>query len=458
MIQSKKINRRRFLRKASGLAAGVFGFPYIVQVSTLGKTSGIAPSERITIGLIGIGGRGTADMWPLLEKADAQIIAVCDIDTSHRNKARDAINKNYGNNDCAAYNDYRELLARKDIDAVVIATPDHWHCLIGIASAKAGKDIYCEKPLAYSIGEGRAICDAVKQYGVVWQTGSQQRSERNFRRACELVRNGRIGKVHTVRVGLPYGNGFSGGGRVMEPEFTKPAPVPDGFDYDMWLGPAPSAPYCRGRCHVHWRWVSDYAGGQITDWAGHHCDIAQWAMDTEHTSPVEIEGTGIFPEAADGLYDTAESYRFVCKYAEGFTMVVSDSTQYPETMDGIQLTKGYKKGLGTLFEGTDGWIQVNRGGLDVYPKSLVREVIGPDEIHLYNSNNHTDNFLDCIRTRSQTAAPVEIGHHSIMIGHLGIIALKTGRKLKWSPQDEGFINDPEANRLLSRPMRSPWRL
>ncbi|MHC4739276.1 MAG: Gfo/Idh/MocA family protein, partial [Planctomycetota bacterium] len=291
------------MRKASGLAAVAIGFPYIVPSSVLGSAGNVAASERITIGLIGIGGRGTANMWPLLEKAAAQIIAVCDVDTTHRNKARDAINKNYGNNDCATYNDFRELLARKDIDSVVISTPDHWHCLIGIASAKAGKDIYCEKPLAYSIGEGRAICKAVKQYSVVWQTGSQQRSERNFRRACELVRNGRIGKVHTVRVGLPYGNGFSGGGRVMEPEFTTPATVPDGFDYDMWLGPAPSAPYCRGRCHVHWRWVSDYAGGQITDWAGHHCDIAQWAMDTDHTSPVEIEGTGIFPKAVDGLYD-----------------------------------------------------------------------------------------------------------------------------------------------------------
>ena len=457
-MPSKKINRRRFLKKAGGLAAGAIGFPYIVQPCALGKAGSIAPSERITIGLIGMGGRGIADMWPLLEKTDARIIAVCDVDTNHRSRARDIINKSYGAGDCAAYNDFRELLERKDIDAVLIATPDHWHALISIAAAKAGKDIYCEKPLAYSVAEGRAICDAVAKYGVVWQTGSQQRSERNFRRACELVRNGRIGRVHTIRVGLPYGNGFSGGGRVLEPDFTKPAPVPDSFDYDMWLGPAPSAPYCPGRCHVHWRWVSDYAGGQITDWAGHHCDIAQWAMGTEYTSPVEIAGSGTLPAGLDGLYDTVESYRFVCKYTEGFTVIVSDSRQYPETMGGVQLTKGYKKGLGTLFEGTAGWIQVNRGGLDVYPKSLAREVIGPDEIHLYNSNNHIDNFFDCIRTRSQTAAPAEIAHCSIMIGHLGIIAIKTGRKLRWDPQDERFINDPEADRLLSRSMRSPWHL
>ncbi|MHC4397120.1 MAG: Gfo/Idh/MocA family protein [Planctomycetota bacterium] len=458
MTQSRKINRRRFLRKAAGLAAGAISFPYIVSSFALGRAGSVVPSERITMGLVGMGGRGIANMWPLLEKTDARIVAVCDVDANHLGRARDIINKDYDSGDCAAYNDFRELLARKDIDAVVIATPDHWHSLIAIAAAKAGKDIYCEKPLAYSIGEGRSICDAVKKYKVVWQTGSQQRSERNFRRACELVRNGRIGKVHTIRVGLPYGNGFSGGGRVMEPDLTKPASVPDGFDYDMWLGPAPSAPYSPGRCHVHWRWVSDYAGGQITDWAGHHCDIAQWAMDTEYTSPVEIEGSGTFPKAVDGLYDTAESYRFVCKYAEGFTMIVSDSRQYPETMDGVRLTEGYKKGLGALFEGTDGWIQVNRGGLDVYPKSLLKSRIGPDEIHLYNSNNHIDNFLDCIRTRSQTAAPVEIAHRSIMVGHLGIIAIRTGRKLRWDPLNERFINDPEADRLLSRPMRSPWHL
>lgn len=432
MPETRTITRRKFLKRATAAAAGVAGFPYLIPASALGKAGSVAPGNRIVIGVIGTGGQGMSDMRGFLNKDEAQVVVVCDVDTDHRNQARDAVNEKYGNRDCAAYNDFREVIGRSDIDALLLAVPDHWHAIAAIMAVRAGKDIHAQKPLAYNIAEGRAIVDAVKRYDLVWQTGSQQRSDWRFRFACELVRNGRIGKVDTVKIGLPNRNHIWG-------DDTQPAPVPAGFDYDMWLGPAPWAPYNPGRCHWNFRWISDYSGGQITDWAGHHCDIAQWGMGTELTSPVEIEGTGVFPGA--GLHDTVEDYRFICKYAEGFTMIVAGSL--PQ---------------GVRFEGSDGWIFVNRSKIDAHPKSLLTSVIGPDEIHLYKSDDHKQNFLDCVRTRSRTVAPVEVAHRSIMIGHLGVIALKLGRKVEWDPRKERFINDPEADRLLSRPMRSPWHL
>ena len=457
------LNRRSFIKKAAGAAVGAIGFPYVVRSSAVGAAGTVLPSNRIVMGCIGMGGQGISDMREFLGAGQVQVVAVCDVDTKHRNNARDIVNRKYGSRDCAAYGDFRELLARDDIEAVMIAAPDHWHAIIGVMAARAGKDVHAQKPLAYTIAEGRAICDAVKQYGVVWQTGSQQRSERNFRHACELVRNGRIGEVRTVRVGLCYGNTVIRGYAGHPPnatvrQLTQPAAVPEGFDYEMWLGPAPKVPYSPGRCHGNFRWISDYSGGQITDWSGHHCDIAQWGMGTELTSPVEIEGKGVWPRVEDGLYDTVESYRFVCRYAEGFSMIVSDAQQFPEGRDGVLFTKGWQWNMGVLFEGSEGWVHVNRGGISARPKSLLTSVIGPDEIHLYKSDDHKENFLDCVRSRSQPIAPAEVGHRSIMIGHLGLIAIKMGRKLRWDPVDERFINDSEADRLLSRPMRSPWHL
>jgi len=428
------MTRRGFLKKTAGTATGVVAFPYVVRSSALGKAGTIAPSNRLVMGSIGVGGMGTGDLKGFLNKAEVQVVAVCDVDSKHRNRARDIVNKKYGNEDCATYNDFRDLIARKDIDALAIAVPDQWHALVGIAGARAGKDIHAQKPLAYTISEGRAICEAVKKYRIVWQTGSQQRSDRRFRFACELVCNGRIGKVHTVKVGLPNKSSINS-------VATQPAPVPEGFDYDMWLGPAPQVPYCPGRCHWNFRWISDYSGGQITDWAGHHCDIAQWGMNTELTSPIEIEGSGVFPKAEDGLYDTVEDYRFVCKYAEGFTMIVSG--HFPR---------------GVRFEGSDGWVFVRRGSIDAYPKSLLNSTIGPDEIHLYKSDDHKQDFLNCVKARSEPVAPAEIAHHSIMVGHLGVIAIKLGRKVMWNPAKERFVNDEQADRFLARPMRGSWHV
>ncbi len=426
------IKRRDFLKRTAGVSAGAVAFPYIVPSSALGLSGAVAPSNRITVGCIGTGGMGSGNMSGFLGRRDAQVVAVCDVDSVHREEARNNVNTRYGNEDCAAYNDFRELLARDDIDAVSMATPDHWHGVICVMAAQAGKDIYGEKPLAYNIAEGRAIVNAVQRYGRVWQTGSWQRSQDHFRFGCELVRNGRIGKVHTVKVGLPNTNSIREGS-------TAPSDPPEGFDYDMWLGPAPYAPYCEARCHWNFRWISDYAGGQLTDWTGHHIDIAHWGMDTELSAPRVIEGSGRWPLATNGLFDTVEHYTFTCEYREGFTMIVS----------------GLLPG-GTRFEGENGWVYVTRGHIDAEPKSLLNEVIGAEEIHLYESSNHIGNFLDCVKTRATTITPVDVAHHSAMVGHLGIIAMKLERKLRFNPGSESFIGDSEADRMLSRPMREPW--
>ena len=436
MSLQDKTSRRNFIKRITQTTAAAVAFPYVIPSSVLGKAGAIPPSEKITMGFIGVGGMGTGNLRGFLEKKDAHVVAVCDVDRNHRNRARDMVNGKYENQDCATYNDFRELLSRKDIDAVCIALPDHWHALAAVAAARKGYDIYAEKPLAYTISEGRAIVDAVKKYNIVWQTGSQQRSDRKFRFACELVRNGYIGEVKLVKVGLPHGNSIRQGS-------TQPAPVPEGFDYDLWLGPAPKVPYTPTRCHWNFRWILDYSGGQLTDWAGHHIDIAQWGMNTELSAPVEIEGEGLYPKAEDGLFDTPEAYRFECKYKEGFTMIVADNHQNKQ---------------GVLFEGSEGWIHVNRGGIETSPKSLLSTIIKPHEIHLYKSDNHRQNLLDCIRTRTQTVASAEVAHRSIMVAHLGGIAMKLGRKVYWDNKKEKFINDSEADRYLSRAMRSPWHL
>jgi predicted dehydrogenase len=385
------------------------------------------------MGCIGVGSQGTGNMRGFLGKKEAQVVAVCDVDKKHRERAKNLVDKKYGNSDCKMYLDFRELIERKDIDALSLALPDQWHSIPAIMGARAGKDFYAEKPLARTIREGRAICDAIHRYGRIWQTGSWQRSVGHFRKACELVRNGRIGKVEKVEVGLPTGGGTD----------NKPVqPVPEGVDWDFWLGPAPWVPY-RGVIHWNWRWIMDYSGGQLTDWAGHHVDIAHWGLGLDRTGPVEIEGKGVYPK--EGLYDAPTQYKFTCKYANGLTMIVANDRQQP-------------KGMGAMWYGEKGWIHVNRGGLNAEPKSVLDEVIGPDEIKLYESRDHQGNFLDCVKSRKETITPVEIAHRSISVGLLGEIAMLTGEKLKWDPDKEIFLNSDQANRLLSRPMRAPWHL
>lgn len=441
-----ELTRRQFLKgsvTAAGVALSGSVYLQLVPASVFGAD---APSNRITVGCIGVGRMGRDDMREVMGFRQAQIVAVCDVDSKRLKQAKELVKTHYGQQSsdgsykgCAAYGDFRELLAREDIDAVTISTPDHWHALLALVAAKAGKDIFLQKPLALTIQQGRVLSDAVRRYGRIFQVGSQQRSDSNFRLACELVRNGRVGKLHTIKVG--FGIDPSTG---PQPSM----PVPEGLDYDMWLGPAPWAAYTEQRVHPQngydrpgWLRISDYGAGMITGWGSHHIDIAQWGMGTEYTGPVEIEGQAEYPR--DGLWDVHGAFRIEYTYANGVKLICADES---------------KNKSGVLFEGTEGWIYVDRGRIDAQPKSLLNSTIKPDEIHLYKSNNHKANFLECIRSRAETIAPVEVGHRSCTMCLLGEIAMQLGRKLKWDPQQERFIDDDQANRMISRPMRSPWHL
>ncbi|MDP8244857.1 MAG: Gfo/Idh/MocA family oxidoreductase [Candidatus Hinthialibacter antarcticus] len=427
MPNQSNFSRRNFLKST-------FAAPMFISASAMGTFGNVAPSNRIVMGCIGVGSQGTGDMRNFMRRDEAYIRAVCDVDGSHRKRAKQSVDEFNDNSDCAAYVDFRELLERDDLDAVLIAVPDHWHALPAIAAAKRGLDVYGEKPLSRSIRESRAICDAVRRYGRVWQTGSQQRSEGNFQHACELVRNEKIGAIHTVEVGLP-----GGGSTDLKP--TKPAP--EDLDWDRWLGPAPWREYCdfgRDRCHWDWRWIMDYSGGQLTDWAGHHIDIAHWGMGYDQTGPVEISGSAEYPR--EGLYDTATSYSFVCKYKTGVTINISSSNRG-----------------GTKWIGENGWVWVNRGAIEASDENLLKkDCIGPNDTRLYQSRDHFQNFLDCVKSRQETICPAETGCRSISVGHLGEITMLLNRKIRWNPDTETIIDDPEANALLGRAYRKPWTL
>jgi predicted dehydrogenase len=442
------MNRRSFLRTFPLAAA-----PAFVPASVLGQAGRPPAGNRVTMAVIGTGNQGTGDMRGLLRDPRVQIVAVCDVNRMSpgywngamggREPARSIVEWHYARDKrsgtfkgCDMYEDFREVLARKDIDAVLIAVPDHWHSIPVIMAAKAGKDIYGEKPLSLTIAEGRAMSNAVRDNKRIFQTGSQQRSDARFRKACELVRNGRIGKLHTVSCGLPGGvPDLSYDGKR-----TATEPVPEGFNYQMWLGPAPEAPYSPARCFVNYRWIFDYSGGQITDWGGHHPDIAQWGMGTELTGPVEIR-PGPVKWADHPIYDTATDFTFECMYENGVRLVVSNRSRG-----------------GVTFEGSDGSIWVDRGGIESKPGDLIYEDIPANGVHLPRSESHFRNFIDSVLSRQEPIAPIEQAHRSITIAHLGNIALKLGRKLRWDPAAEQVAGDDEANRRLSRPMRGPWKL
>jgi predicted dehydrogenase len=432
------MNRREFLKKAPLAVAGAAAFPSIIRASALGLNGAVPASDRIVMAGIGFGMQGPSNMQAFLEKDEVQWVAVCDLDDKHLAEAQGIVNRKYGNTSCATYKDFRKLFARRDLDAVSIAVPDHWHTILAISAAQAGLDIYGEKPLTHSLREGRALCDAVKRYGRVWQTGSWQRSVDNFYRACELVRNGRIGKVRRVEVGLPSGHyDFA---RTFGQE--KITPPPTGFDYETWLGPAPYSPYCTARVHMNWRWNMDYGGGQLMDWIGHHLDIAHWGMGYDYTGPVEVWGKGEWPTT--GIYNSATRYWVETRYADGTPIILAGG--YPEIQGG------------TKWIGEYGWIWVDRGAFETQPGNLVNEVIGPNEIKLYHSKDHYQNFLDCVKSRALTITPCEVAHRSASVGHLGVIAIETGHKIKWDPATETIIGDPDAERLLSRSYRKPWVL
>jgi predicted dehydrogenase len=418
-----RATRREFLRMA-GVAAGAgasFGLacPAILR-------AGEPPSDRIRIGCIGVGNQGMGN----LKKVIKDVVAVCDVDQDRLAAARQQVRKATAR-DCAAYGDHRALLDRYDIDAVVITTPDHWHALTAIRSCMAGKDVYCEKPLSLCIAEGQAMVAAARKYDRVVQTGSQQRSDERFRRACELVRSGRIGKVRTVKCGIAKVN-FQG------PAVPDSAP-PKELDFDFWLGPAPLRPYNEKRVHYNFRFFWDYSGGQQTNWGAHHLDIAQWGLGMDESGPISIEGTARYEPT--GMYEVPEWSHVIYKYASGVTMYC-----------------GHDYKGGTLFEGDRGTIFVNRKQLVATPSEILDAPAGGGDVRLSRSENHFANWFDCIRSRERPICDVAIGHRSATVCHLGNIAIRTGRTITWDPAKEQIVGDAEAARLVKRPYRAPWVL
>ena len=452
--------RRGFLKTtAAALAA-----PYLVPSSVLGAT---APSNRMNVGVIGTGTRGLPDMELFMGNQDVQLMAICDVNTGSygyrdetrlmgRQPALEIANKHYADKKRSgqfkgvdAYVDFRKIIDRKDIDVVAIVAPDHWHRVMTLMAAEAGKDIFCQKPMTLSIEDGQEMIKAVRKHKCVFQTGSQFRSNPAFRFGCELVRNGRIGELKTIRTYIAFNNKKGPG------PGWKPTPVPEGFDYEMWLGPAPKVPYHKDRCIYKFRFNLDYSGGQITNFGAHSNDIAQLGNGTSLTGPVEVEGLDAKWPPEGSLFNTALESKFRARFANGVELICESTP--PE--------------FGTRFEGTEGWVQLGFKGLQTHPESLKDSKIGPDEIHLPKSNlarkenvpgpyyaDHIRNFLDCVKTRQDPIEPVEIGHRTASLCHLGNISIKLMRKLQWDPDKEQFAGDDEANAMISRPIRAPWQV
>ena len=425
MSEKRKLTRRGFLKGAAAAGAAVAG-PMVVPSSVLGAN---APGNRITIGVIGIGKQGNFHWDILLRRDDVQILAGCDVESKRLKKARARAEEKYGKGSVDTYRDFRECIARDDIDAILMAPPDHWHAIIAIEAMIAGKDVYCEKPLTLTINEGRAIANAAKRYERIFQTGSQQRSGYGgrFRFACEMVRSGRIGEVKTVHVNV---------GGPSEVCFLPPETPPKTLDWDTWQGPAPKRPYNSILCPDHtrsfpnWRKYRAYSGGGMTDWGAHHFDIAQWGLGMDDSGPVEIIPPG---EGVELL-----TYR----YANGVTMTHG----------------GGPWGNGVEFVGTEGRVRVNRGTLETVPGDLMSKPIGPDEVHLYESRSHHENWLECVRSRREPICPAEIGHRTATVCHLGNIAYWTGERFRWDPEKEEVVDNSDAARWITRPHREPWVL
>lgn len=455
-IPSQAVTRRAFLKRTAVAAGGVLALPQGMPSSARGADGAVAPNNRVTVACIGLGNRGPDNLQALLPHPEVRVIAVCDVNANQRAKGRNLVDGHYGNRDCATFTDYRELMARKDVDAVMICTPDHWHPLIAIEAARQGKHIYCEKPIGWSVRAAQAVGKAVHASKVVFQFGTQQRSDAKFRFACELVRNGRLGRLQTILAGVP--------GSVAYPD-QPTGPVPQELDYDLWLGPAPQVPYSFERCRpfTHrpnapwtqnyslWYHISDYCIGFIGNWGIHHLDIAQWGNGTDLSGPSEIEGTGVFPK--EGLTDCALSWQVENRFANGVTLVHMDdetSQQHPLQVGGF--------GHGVTFRGSEGWVHVRRGFIQSSPESLLSTQLRTGDVRLPKSDHHAHNFIDAIKGRSQPVSPVDVAVRSDTICWLDQIAIKLGRKLRWDPVREDFVGDAEASALLDRPMRSPWRL
>src|SRR5229473_4179657 len=465
------LSRRGFLQRSlAGLTVGA-GLPVWFAREVLAgdeqqKASAkrFSANDRIQIGAIGIGspgGRNEQLMHDVLNlKRPIQYLAVCDVDARHRARAASML-KQHGM-DVQQYKDFRELLDRKDIDAVLIATPDHWHALVALDAIKKGKDVYCEKPLTLTINEGKVLVKAVRDKETVFQVGSQQRSDQRFRLACELVRNGRIGRVKTVETRI--------GGAPQSPPIPKVEP-PKELDWDFWLGPTPMVDYLElkqgnhtfTRCHYEFRWWYEYSGGKMTDWGAHHNDIAQWGLGMDGSGPVAVEAESTPPPKENNRYNCHEHFKITYTYANGAKVVCAD-TQLPDAPDPkliVQGRGGKERNVsenGILFVGENGqWIFVNREIITASDKKLLDEPLSGNAHRLEVSNNHMGNFFDCLATRKRPICDVEVGHRSVTVCHLGVIALRSGMKLKWDPKEER-CQDEEANKWLSREMRAPWKI
>ncbi|RXK48776.1 Gfo/Idh/MocA family protein [Aquirufa rosea] len=451
------MKRRKFINNMALGAVGTLGFPTIVPTHVLGGKD--APSNKINIGQIGCGRIARTHDLPSTWRYDkARIMAVCDLDRNRTEDTKKLVEEYYTKKtgqsnyiDVKMYDDYREMLLNKDIDAVMISTPDFWHAQPAMEAALAGKDIYLQKPTSLTIKEGRQLAEVIKKTGRILQVGTQQRSTSQFRRAAELVRNGRIGKLHTVKVGLP--------GDPSGP-IVKPMPVPKGLNYDMWLGSTPFIPYTELSVHPQvgydrpgWLRMEQFGAGMITGWGQHHYDSAAWGMDTELTGPLSVEAVAEFPKS--GVWDVHGDFMAKAEYANGITMYTSG---------------GFPNGI--RYEGTEGWIFVSRGdysatptdptskvrakALDASNPAILDSVIGEKEIHLYHSDEQHGNWLDCIETRKEPISPIEVGHRACTVCLITHVAMKLPRKLYWDAKKEQFVNDAEANRFLSRTQRAPY--
>ncbi len=460
-MKRNELTRREFVRRSALGAAAFSAAPHLIASTALGSGPIPAASERITLGYIGTGGRGRALINSFLQVRGSQSVAVCDAFRSRRSAAAKAIDDFYSGSvkkgdykGCAVHGDFRELLADESIDAVVIATPDHWHVPIAMAAVRAGKHVYVEKPLGLAVAWNQALRALVDRYGAVFQYGTQQRSSRNFRFACELARNEKIGELERIEAWCP---GMAAPGWYEQTSrgwgSTEPIPVPDDLDYDMWLGPAPKSPYTKDRC-TEWGayHVYDNALGFIAGWGAHPLDIAQWGNNTDDTAPIEYEGTGKIP--GEGLFDTISDWDIRCRYANGVKM------RFMNTRTAIDVVKAYRPlhDHGTTFFGAEGWVSVDRGGIFASDPELLDIKIKPDEIHLYESRNHWANFVDSVRKSTPTVNPAAAAVQSDIISHLSDICIRVGRGIVWDPEKEVIVGDETASRMLNRPLRSPWRL
>ncbi|HEY3860661.1 MAG TPA: Gfo/Idh/MocA family oxidoreductase [Verrucomicrobiae bacterium] len=436
VLPSARLNRRSFLK----ITGAAIAFPTIIPASALGRDGRPAPSERVTMGVVGWGMQAPGNTKEFLNFKDVQVVATCNIDKHHLKQSVDVINGHYKNKSVKTYHDYRAMMHRHDIDTVMLAVPDHWHELIAVEAARRGKDIYGEKPLAKTIAEQQSIVKAVKENGRIWQMGSWQRSTGSFHKAAEIVRNGLIGKITHVQVGLPSGHTDF----AKTAKFDKVTPPPPELDYERWLGPSATMPYIKARTHMNWRWNYNTGGGQLMDWVGHHLDIAHWGLGFDLNGPSEVEAEGEFPPRR-AMWNTATKFNVEMKYPDDIKITMAGGH------DDIK--------SGTKWIGADGWVYVDRGKFDASNEDWkdIKEL--PEDqvkLPLYRSTNHWRNFIDCVKSRKLTICPADVGHHSALPGHLGYISMMLGRKLRWNVQEEQILDDPEAASMMSRLFREPY--